>query len=541
MTYGVEIEATIAITRGEPIPGLEPGLPPPIQIPPNCGGTAATFEHIKREIQRVLKSHGLPTEAVAVNTNDTSPSQETLDAFSFFDVKDDWSIDTPEPYLASVEISTPVLADTARSSELLRYVVNLLTSSFLMIANPSCGLHVHVGQGEDGFTYDAVRRIASLLWAADPLLRMLHPPWRAVSAHCAGLRDFSRLARGGAEAEGEDEDEHQPPAHDDACHYLRGSVRYGERSPAWREAHPEAAAAFLRTREPGHFEPYHDSHDDDGQDATKPDQYDYGIGRDRPGRFFSPPASSASSSEAGADAPDLRQHPATQREIARRIAPLPRRVRAARARLVPLPRLRLARPSPAELRARAARMRPPVPLYEEDEFGRGGEASPTARDPGVYAGVRRLYEAPTSCAIAALLTDDATTRFNVHLASSYRCRGTRRPGLPRTFEFRGAEGSLDAGWVACWARICVGLVRFAAHAPVAPFLSVLRGCRDADDGGPYDIIDLLCQVGLLDEAHIAARRLRENAGRWELEFVDEKEPAPVGVGEPVIDDAQGSS
>lgn len=520
MTYGVEIEATIAITRGEPIPGLEPGLPPPIQIPPNCWGTAATFEHIKREIERVLKSHGLPTEAAAVNTNDTSPSQETLDVFSFFDVHDDWSIDTPEPYLASVEISTPVLADTARSSEMLRYVVNLLTSSFLMTVNPSCGLHVHVGQGEDGFSYDALRRITSLLWAADPFLRMLHPPWRAVSAHCAGIRDFSRLARGVEEGD-------QPPAHEDACRYHRGSVRHGERPPAWREAHPEAAAAFLRTREPGHFEPYYDHDGDqgsqgDGRDAPEPDQYDFGNGRDRPGRFFSPPASSASSSEAGDDAPDPQRHPATQREISRRIAPLPRRERAARLRVVPLPRLRLARPEPAELRARAARMRPPVPLYDGD----------AAADPGVYAGVRRLYEAPTSCALAALLTDAATTRLSVHVASSYRCRGTRRPGLPRTVEFRGAEGSLDAGWVAGWARIVVGLVRFAARAPVAPFLSVLRGCREADDGGPYDIIDLLCQVGLVDEAHMAARRLRENAGRWELEFVDGEASTPVE--EPVV-------
>ena len=73
------------------------------------------------------------------------------------------------------------------------------------------------------------------------------------------------------------------PAHDEACRYLRGRIRPGERSRAWREAHPEAAAQFLRTRAPGRFEPYDGQGTDDGSNASarigKPDQYDFGSNR----------------------------------------------------------------------------------------------------------------------------------------------------------------------------------------------------------------------------------------------------------------------
>lgn len=497
LAYGVEIEATVVITRGDPAPGLEPGLPPPIQIPPSCKGTAETFEHIKDVVQRVLERHDLPTETVAVNMNEPPPSRETLGAYSFFHGTDDWSVDTPGRYLASLEISTPAFPDAGDSYEVLRYTINILTSSFLMTVNPTCGLHVHVGQA-DGFTYDALRRIGSLLWAVDPLLLMLNPPWRALSAYCPSIRDCSRVARG---VEAKD-----LPAHDEACRCLRRCIRPGERSQAWREAHPKAMAPFLRTRAPGHFEPYHDA------PGEADHQIPYDFGSHRPGKA-SPTASSAAASSHAGDAPDPRRNTATQRQIAQRTAPLPRRVHAARRRLVPLPRLRRTRHSYVQLSAWARRLRPLVTMHDEPP-------SPSA-DLGVYAGVRRLYEAETSCAISALMTDTATSRMNIHLGPSYRCGRARRPGAPRTVEFRGAEGCLDPAWVGCWTRICLGLVRFAMNAPVPAFLAVLKCCCEADIGAPYDIIDLLCHIGLLAEAHIAAKRLRENAGLWGLEFVEE--------------------
>ncbi|KAI1486340.1 hypothetical protein F5X96DRAFT_682088 [Biscogniauxia mediterranea] len=135
---------------------------------------------------------------------------------------------------------------------------------------------------------------------------------------------------------------------------------------------------------------------------------------------------------------------------------------------------------------------------------------------GVFEAARRIYEANSSCAIAMLLrTDNMTASINFEAYTCIPLQGSKpRP----TIEFRIGEGGLD-DWAKWWARICVGLVRFAIHSPVDEFLRVLQNCDiAARQDGQYDVLDLLDDIGLFAEAEAAEERILKKKDEWKLDF-----------------------
>ncbi|KAI0135208.1 hypothetical protein F4814DRAFT_400165 [Daldinia grandis] len=97
----------------------------------------------------------------------------------------------------AIEIQSPALWATDESFKEIEYVTNILTYNYRLRVNPTCGFHVHVGNGTDFFTGEAIRRLGMFFWAADPTLSRLHPPWRRVHSYSASIRYHSRLATEG--------------------------------------------------------------------------------------------------------------------------------------------------------------------------------------------------------------------------------------------------------------------------------------------------------------------------------------------------------
>ncbi|KAK0632922.1 hypothetical protein B0T14DRAFT_533225 [Immersiella caudata] len=99
-----------------------------------------------------------------------------------------------------VEISSPKMATTdPQTSRHIRRVLKALTEGHRLAANYTCEVHVHLGR-RDGqpFQLPALKRLASLLWSAEPTLRSIRDPnspnYRNIYTWGSELRDFSRLS-----------------------------------------------------------------------------------------------------------------------------------------------------------------------------------------------------------------------------------------------------------------------------------------------------------------------------------------------------------
>ncbi|RYO90275.1 hypothetical protein DL762_002797 [Monosporascus cannonballus] len=67
------------------------------------------------------------------------------------------------------------------------------------IFNHTCGQHVHVGRGTDGFELPALQRLVSVLWiGGEEILNAVHPAYRTNGLFCPSLHTSTLLAKGKA-------------------------------------------------------------------------------------------------------------------------------------------------------------------------------------------------------------------------------------------------------------------------------------------------------------------------------------------------------
>ena len=81
-----------------------------------------------------------------------------------------------------------------------------------------------------------------------------------------------------------------------------------------------------------------------------------------------------------------------------------------------------------------------------------------------------------------------------------------------------SAGTMDAKWVVTWLNIVTGVSRFAIHSPTDEFLRIIRRCDYAEDGGSYDVLDLLEDMALVAEAAIAGERIQNHKEECGIEY-----------------------
>ncbi|KAH8649937.1 hypothetical protein BX600DRAFT_529012 [Xylariales sp. PMI_506] len=617
LSYGVELEMFVAYCwTGSPGENRKwnDKLPEPIFVknPPRNGADDSSGghvdnkdiyvrEHVHTLIRDTLREYGFPADMVqAVTTPTYSEQQKWLlqSDSSLYQAEDKDNEDLKHLVFCGLEISTPVEFDSPRSFEVLRHAVNLLCAKFRILVNPTCGLHVHIGKGQDWMPLHWIKRMGALFWASDKLLASLHPPFRQVSAACPSIREYSSLAG----AKGHFEFEH------DLCRYIGGEVRPGERSLRWRSAHSnsDTLARFHTTRTPGRFDPFLDDdadhshlgssigseyepeegttlypaghdHWSEGQrypiseytfhtkvtmqkmKKEKDKEKEADVEEEQPQDRRNRRSSSADTVIPIGLGPELRED---QAAIARRIAPLEPvpdpHARARGPRLSGLPRLRKTALSGRDIWDLQDFVADQV---DPDQATDGTVGPPPKRDKGAWFGVLAILAAETSCEVETLLSCHQRPNFNLR---AYNCdRLSRRNGyyaggchpaspgvggaeadadaggssgsgggsgvgcggLRKTVEWRQAAGSMDARWVAAWARIVVGVSRWAVWATPAAFFRVLANCARADRGeGAYDVIDMLEEMGLVAEATVAEERISKYKSEWNLLYEGESDP-----------------
>ncbi|EKD16654.1 hypothetical protein MBM_05123 [Drepanopeziza brunnea f. sp. 'multigermtubi' MB_m1] len=105
------------------------------------------------------------------------------------------SVETDEYSWIGVEIKSPALLMTQDSLDEVQKLCLLLPTHFKLITNSTCGLHVHVGHGQKGFTTSNVTRIIAFLYAFEPQLDTLHPLHRYNNAYAKSMRDRCNFVR----------------------------------------------------------------------------------------------------------------------------------------------------------------------------------------------------------------------------------------------------------------------------------------------------------------------------------------------------------
>jgi hypothetical protein len=92
-----------------------------------------------------------------------------------------------------VEVRTRVLPFNDKSFDEIQSALDTIKSKFRTYINSTCGLHVHVGNGQKGFHQTTVQNLASLLYSFEPVLSAIHPAHRQDQSHCRSLRRWAGI------------------------------------------------------------------------------------------------------------------------------------------------------------------------------------------------------------------------------------------------------------------------------------------------------------------------------------------------------------
>ncbi|RYO75142.1 hypothetical protein DL763_011249 [Monosporascus cannonballus] len=538
LSFGVEVELLMPwlfVDQKDPHEHVE-GIPPAFRVERarverNVYGTdspvCAAAEIIFNDLRDTLEGLGLASSLAETHLQDDGYSAVVLQGYEDWEIEDDGSLYQrkslgyeenfpfygPIQQWVSLEIQSPVEYATPEAFEAIKYALRVLTQRYRMRVNDTCSVHVHVGQGIERLPLDMIRRIAGLSWAADLLLFTLHNPLRRANIYCQPIREYSNMAKGvevePAHAGGAGSD----PIAWDCLRYLGTNVRHGEEPITWREENrkEETIEAFEKSRQPFHFGPFiqgGDSNSSSQSGTVSPSGCSPRC--NKPNNISSPPGGPANQRGSPSDLDKalsrragLVTSPSQGDSSYRHESPWTRAC----------PKMALPRYTATELQELVGRLRrrTGVDIYSVIPARAEG-------DIGVFEGVRQIFDAPSSCCVSRLLSG-SEARGSISF-NNYCCRAINTTAQQkRTIEFRMGEGCLD-DWVGTWAAVCVGLVHFAMYAPVEEYLSVLTRCDlAAKQDGSYDVLDLLDDLCLFEEAEIAEKRILRHSKNWDVKFV----------------------
>ncbi|KAI1409044.1 hypothetical protein F5Y13DRAFT_96848 [Hypoxylon sp. FL1857] len=529
LTFGIELEFLIPYMKGngpDPHADVE-GLSPLFRL------TQRDLEDIETgwrypeliihaRVRELLESHGLDLE-IRSYKYDSDFEKGILRRYSCWSVVGDYSVqenllDHPRDWTHAyswigVEVISPVEPDTPGAFKIIDYVRQLLTSTYRCRVNASTGLHVHVGQAAERFSLQSMKRIASLAWSAEKLLVTLNHPSRRAHYYTRTLRNMSRLSwrKPGSGPDHQEVNKlagkpgatfaDRPLDEPRLClHYIATDLRYGEQPISWRE-NPENNTtkhieAFQETRKEGRFDPFQYK---PGSEETFDERMERIFGK-------------GSTNKALVRKPTLEEEIKARAEAVSKLGVKTETWKGS-FRKRTIPRIKYPHFTAKELGHYSDKL-----LH----YGGGGlDVYNLPADPGVWEGVRQIFKRPSSCDIEDLLNPGDRGYISFR---AYSCHHTITKGYyDRTIEVRGAEGTLG-DWIVPWAKICIGLIRFAIHARADEFMQVLDNCDKGEKtDGYFDAIDLLDAIGLPEEAAAAEKRIERNKEGWGLEYVEEKE------------------
>ncbi|KAK9776866.1 putative Amidoligase enzyme [Seiridium cardinale] len=510
-SFGQEFEFLVAYMwddEDDPDEAKASELPPLTKLPIPAPGTSKADslwnaeEEVHRRMNETLKGGEIPM------AENTAGSWNDKDGFkNMFHLTGDGSVcevhDLRYKWVA-VELKTPPRQDLRESFEVNRYVFNLLKSNYRIQVNKSCGYHVHVGMGLRLFPVNAMKRIAGLLWAADPLLSCLHPPERRHNGWVGSMREETDL---------EDYTHADHWGENDECkRYYGQSVHFGEYSVEWRKNNKSSKdeKEFEKTRQKTPYKPYI---------GIPGSHYSGSKGSTRNGGGSSSSSSSSSSGTADSKSSNSQEPSPTGGLSA---VTTPERVgKEASANKIWESDQKAASLTLSGLLGKlddplTTTVRDP-PYYKPSrqrtlpKVAYPGPLPKVLDENTTFRGLEKIFSLESACDFALLFSERVNynlSNMNCQAVKAFRYRVS-------TVEFREAAGTLDPEWSMIWARIAVGLVSWATHAPLRDYLTVVANCDiGTRNPGSYDVLDLLDHIGLVSEAAYVEKMLHKHAKQW---------------------------
>ncbi|OIW24041.1 hypothetical protein CONLIGDRAFT_121852 [Coniochaeta ligniaria NRRL 30616] len=203
LSFGCELEFIVAYVIGdEPDPDADDEhLAPILRLP---GDIPSEFSHdyIYKHMKTTLRDAGLTLQ------DDDLPLPPDVDeqrarAIFGISVKHDDSLHegnidkTWNGYrFQGVEVNSSASWTSTIAFQELELLIQVLLHNYRIRVNQSCGLQFHIGNGLRPLNTQTVKRVAALLWCLDPIGCHIHPPQRRRGQYSLPIREHSRLARG---------------------------------------------------------------------------------------------------------------------------------------------------------------------------------------------------------------------------------------------------------------------------------------------------------------------------------------------------------
>ncbi|KFY53144.1 hypothetical protein V496_07854 [Pseudogymnoascus sp. VKM F-4515 (FW-2607)] len=203
-TFGIELEYIVPyIYTGEADP--EQGESRPIdRVPRRPNGFQPSEADdilidnvVYNRVHRTLTFVGLPAAPMAAQPEGAPPVLPT----EWDTVKDESLMETEEitekydNRYVPLEVRSPVLFADRPGFRSIRLAVDSLMTRHRLFVGKSCGYHVHVGRGTQGFSLPVLKRTAAFLWVFDRQLGSLHPMERHTNGYAVSMREKANISR----------------------------------------------------------------------------------------------------------------------------------------------------------------------------------------------------------------------------------------------------------------------------------------------------------------------------------------------------------
>lgn len=94
-----------------------------------------------------------------------------------------------------VEIATPILTFDETGMRSLASGVGCLRQACRFLLDPTCSVHVHVGNTKDSWTLIDIKKVATLVWFCEPILFTFVDPIRSSHKYCRPISEQSAYAQ----------------------------------------------------------------------------------------------------------------------------------------------------------------------------------------------------------------------------------------------------------------------------------------------------------------------------------------------------------
>jgi len=195
LTFGIEIEMIVPFL-GIRSRTIDQDLLNPIPI--LRGDENSGSEGIRASIAQLLVDNGIDAISSNVKYDLGKPNIGPYGSKPWVVAFDNSLFSKDDRYhFAKIELQTPVMFYTEDYVAHLRRVCSVVAKNVRMEINKSCGLHIHIGDGNNGFTLGTLKKLVGFLWTFEKQLELIHPNHRLDNDFCVAPSKHSRLAKYG--------------------------------------------------------------------------------------------------------------------------------------------------------------------------------------------------------------------------------------------------------------------------------------------------------------------------------------------------------